>query len=261
MPQGFVPRLILLASVCLPLPVSAQTVEQARHQTVTLPSDQEDRLVSVVVTPGLSSNSTLDEDLKVVRSAMHAGEDVSPKALRALADMNDGLAAQRYVRFLETLDPPANPSEIAHYATIAVSTGRIWTLPDAIEAMHLLDPATEPPERIGAYIEMLYAHAWAGNSLALDAVIDLNGEGRLFGALSEATRAKILEQDQKNGDGRAALRMALTLLMDQPLSTADSALAIEYLNLAAAADNFQVSVTASNLLALQTDGSNTVVSQ
>ncbi len=261
MPQGFLPRLLLIACICAPLPLAAQSTEAASSPTITLPTSQKGRLVSVVVIPGLSSNATLPEDLKAARTAMLAGEDVSPKALRALADLNDGLAAQRYVRFLETLNPPANPSDIAYYATIAVSTGRVWTLPNAIEAMHYLDPATEPPERISAYIGMLYAHAWAGNSLALDAVIDLNGEGRLFGALSEATRARILEQDQKNGDGRASLRLALALLLDEPVSDADRALAIDYLNRAASAGNFQVSVTATNLLALQSDGADTVVVQ
>ncbi len=63
-------------------------------------------------------------------------------------------------------------------------TGRIWPLQDAITAMHQLDPATEPSDRIQMYIQTLYAHALAGNALALDAVVDLNGEGRLFGPMS-----------------------------------------------------------------------------
>jgi len=175
---------------------------------------------------------------------------VTDADLRALADQGDGLAAQKYVSRL-MLQGGASPSDIAYYATVAISTGRVWTLPEAVDAMRLLDPETEPAARKKAYVAMLYPHAWAGNSLALDAVIDLNGEGKLFGPLSEATRQRILEQGDKNGDGRAALRLALILLQKPELTADDQATLQDYLNRAKAVENLAVRTTALNLLALQ----------
>ena len=43
----------------------------------------------------------------------------------------------------------------------------------------------------------------AGNVLALDALIVLNGEGRLFGPMSDRTRDRIVAQAEQAGDGRA----------------------------------------------------------
>lgn len=246
------PRVVklLLWLACATLPLAGWAQDIAPHLTLIAPPDRADRQVSVVVRAGLASNYGLPEALALARTAMLAGHEISPGDLRALADRRDGLAAQRYVRLL-LADPAATASDIAFYGSVAVSTGRVWTLPEAIAAMLQLDPATEPVERSRAYVAMLYPHAWAGNPLALDAVIDLNGKGRLFGALSEETRARIIAQDAVNGDGRAALRMALALLAQQPLDADQSALVRAYLTQAAAGDDLAVSVTATNLLALR----------
>jgi hypothetical protein len=104
----------------------------------------------------------------------------------------DGLAAQRYVRHL--VANGGSDSDIAYFGSIAVATGRVWTLPETVKAMLRLDPATEPPERVKVYMAMIYPHAWAGNSLALDAVVMLNGKGRLFGEMSDRTRKQLDEQ-------------------------------------------------------------------
>jgi hypothetical protein len=139
-------------------------------------------------------------------------------------------------------------SDIAYYGSIAVNTGRIKSLRPAVQAMALLDPATEPKARLKVYAAMLYAHAWAGNPLALDAVMDLNGEGKLFGKLSDTTRAKIEEQGQKAGDGRVALRLAVGLMDRLDAPPEDLQRAHDYLVQAAAGTNFAVQTTASNLL-------------
>ena len=253
--------LSVLVAFTLPHPLLAQTRTYAHQLTLLTPPDPLARKISVVVQPGLVSNASLPDDLKRARTEMHAGGAISAGALRALADRGDGLAAQKYVHLLLP-DPAATPSDIAYYATIAVRTGRIWTLPEAIAAMHLLDPATEPAGRKQAYVSMLYPHAWAGNSLALDAVIDLNGDGRLFGALSEETRVRIVQQDARNGDGRAVMRMALILLSQSSRTAAEEALVQDYLTRAAAVDHLAISVTATNILALRkTPGGAAVISQ
>ena len=243
--------LSVLVAVAVPQPLWAQAQTYAHQLPLLMPPDPADRQISVVVAAGLASNAGLPDDLRLARTEMLAGKDISPAALRALADRNDGLAAQKYLRLL-LIDPTATPSDIAFYGTVAVRTGRVWSLPESVAAMRLLDPATEPVERIRDYVRMLYPHAWAGNALALDAVIDLNGEGRLFGALSEETRLKILEQDAANGDGRAVMRMALNLLSQPSRTPAEEALVDDYLTRAAAiVDNLSISVTATNILAFR----------
>jgi len=220
----------------------------ARTLSLVARPSVESTQISVVINPGRRSNAGLPADLRAARTAMLDGVDIPPDLLRSLAERGDGLAAQKYVRLL-TADPVASASDIAYFATLAVTTGRVWTLPDAVAAMRLLDPATEPADRIRAYVAMLYPHAWAGNAIALDAVIDLNGEGRLFGPLSATTRARILAADALIGDRRAVFRMALNLLDQPALSDADRALARGYLEQATASNHLGVRVTADTLLA------------
>lgn len=248
-------RLLTLLVLALPPagvlhapPATAQTA--APSLTLSIPAESERRQISVVVKPGLKQSGKLPAALRTAREKMQAGEEIAEQDLRALADRWDGLAAQKYVRVLLPRGMAQNASEIAYFASIAVSTGRVWTLPEAVEAMRLLDPQTEPAARKRTYIAMLYAHAWAGNSVALDAVIDFNGEGRLFGPLSEKTRARILAQGDKNGDGRAALRLALRLLDQAERTPAETALLQAYLARAKAGNTLAVQATAANLLVL-----------
>lgn len=242
-------------------PVWAQQLDFAQQLTLSMPMDTEANQISVVVKEGLSSNAGLSDALRLARTNLQDGLEIGPAELKELAGRYDGLAAQRYVRLLQA-DRTATASDIAYYATIAVSTGRVWTLPDAIAAMLLLDPTTEPPDRIRVYASVIYAHAWAGNPMALDALIDLNGEGRLFGALSEATRLKIIEQDAANGGGRAVMRLALRLLSQPTRTPEEEAQLEEYLSRAAAVNNLAISVTATNLIAQRREPAKiTVVSQ
>ena len=234
-----------VAAMLMALPVAALA------QTIPVPiSDSaETRQISVVVTPGIQSMAQVPSArLRRLRSQMHDGIDIPEAGLRELADLGDGLAAQRYARRLLG-QPDANPSDIAYYAAIAVGTGRVWTVPDMIAAMRRLDPATEPRARIRKYIDVLYAHAWAGNTLALDAVRAFNGEGTLFGPMSDRTRQKVLAQSARNRDGRIELQLALALLeQGSAMSTADRAQARTYLEQAAGADSLASKTTARNLL-------------
>lgn len=240
-------RLILL---CL-LPLSA-TAQEGVIPNLIAPVESRAQL-AVTVDPGLRSSKRLPRDLIAARAAMHANEQVSAENLRRLAEAGDGLAAQRYVRILET-DPDANPSDIAFFAAQAVGTGRIWTLETMVAAMHRLDPAAEPRPRIRKYIQVLYPHAWAGNSVALQAVVDFNGEGRLFGPLTERTRQRIEAEAREQGDGRIELGMAMALLERTRATSApdpkdlDQARAL--LEQAEASTHLAVKTTAQNLLRL-----------
>jgi hypothetical protein len=121
-----------------------------------------------------------------------------------------------------------------------------------IAAMHELDPVEEPRDRIRKYIRVLYPHAWAGNRPALNAVVAFNGEGRLFGALSNRTRDRILSQSEKNGDGRIELGMAVSLLerAAETPNEEDMAQAKSLLERVKSSDHLAVRTSALNLLRL-----------
>lgn len=213
-----------------------------------MPTDPASREISVTVTPGLKRTTDLrDPALREARVAMLAKTVIPPEQLRALADARDGLAAQRYVRWL--LANGGSASDVAYYGSIAASTGRVATLSDAVAAMMRLNPATEPPERVKVYVEMLYPHAWAGNTLALDTIAMLNGEGRLFGPMSEKTRARMLDQSAKIGDGRLELLMAMELLRQPAARAAQADLIRDYLKRATAGNHPGVQSAAAALLA------------
>ena len=231
--------------------VGPQAQAENRYE-IPMPADLASRQISVKVLPNITTRSLRPASLRQARLNMQAGREISETNLRALASHGDGLAALKYVRLLVSRHggQREHASDIAYFGATAVGTGRVWPLADMINAMHALDPETEPKARVNKYIRVLYAHAWAGNDLALDAVIDLNGEDRLFGKMSERTRQRILNQSRENGTGRGELRMAVNLLMNPDLTPSDTELARIYLGRAVAADNLSVKVTAANLLLL-----------
>lgn len=222
---------------------------QSRSINVQIAPDAEASRISVVVVPNLSHTRRLPTAaLRQARKDMLDDKDISPDDLAALAQHYDGLAAQKLVQHLLAGGAESVASDIAYYGSIAVSTGRVTSLRPAIAAMMQLDPQVEPKARVKVYAEMLYPHAWAGNPMALDAVMDLNGEGKLFGPLSDKTLAKIVAQGEKAGDGRVALRLAVGLMDRLDATADDAAQARAFLLQAAAGNNFSVQTTATNLL-------------
>ncbi|MBE2278067.1 MAG: hypothetical protein IAE87_17425 [Rhodobacteraceae bacterium] len=249
--------LVMALAICLSSgPAAAQTAEPP---AATLPSDDPlltlpfepdpaRRQISVKVESGLTSTRKLPtQELRNLRKTMLAGEEISPQGLRALAEFHDGLAAQRYVRHL--VDNGGSDSDIAFFGSIAVATGRIWTLPETVAAMMRLDPATEPPERVKTYMAMIYPHAWAGNSLALQAVMMLNGKGRLFGEMSDKTRKLLDAEMQEIGDGRMELLMAMNLMRNPDVRVASADEIRHYLERAATSTVPGIAAAAGALLA------------
>ena len=240
------PLALALLLVIPALPLRAETA--AEPALLPFPAPEAARQISVTVDKGLTRTASLPtEALRQARRDMLAGKVIADASLRALADRRDGAAAQAYVRRLVRAGAgdAATRSDIAFYGSIAVASGRIWTLPEAVAAMGTLDPATEPRDRIKAHMAALYPHAWAGNALALDALIALNGAGRLFGPMSGKTRARILEAGRRAGDGRVALQLALAALRDP----ADPVAARDYLREAQAGSHLAIRTTAATLLA------------
>lgn len=174
--------------------------------------------IAVTLRPGITDMRQIAEvRLRVLRGRMHRGVPVPSAGLRALADRGDGLAAQRYVQRLaaEPL-PRRNHRLIAQYAAIAVGSGRVWTLDEMIASMRFLDPAGTPGWLRTRLMQVLYAHAWAGNTRALRAVEEFNGPGTLFGPMSRGTRDRLIAVSSRAGDGQVALRLALRALEAVP---------------------------------------------
>ena len=242
--------LYLALALVMPVLVMPQViVAQTADIAVPAPLDATASKISVVVFPALSHTKKLPTPaLRQARKDMLDDKPISDDDLRALAQHHDGLAAQKLVQRLTAAGGSASASDIAYYGSIAVSTGRVQSLRVAVAAMAQLDPATEPAERIKVYAAMLYAHAWAGNPLALDAVIRLNGEGNLFGPLSDKTRARIEEQGRKAGDGRIPLWLGTNLMARADAAPADLLRARDYLQQATSSDLLSVKTTAANML-------------
>lgn len=244
---------IFIAVLGMIIAMTGLPAQADNRLAIPVPVDKETRQISVTVTPGLTKTRRLrSAALRRARVDMLAKKVVSDDNLRALADYGDGLAAQKYVRLLVARDKgqPEYASDIAYYGAIAVGTGRVWSLPDMIAAMHLLDAKTEPKDRVRKYISVLYPHAWAGNGMALDALLDFNGEGLLFGKLSDRTRQRILAQSEKNGGGRAELRLAINLMRNVNRSPEETELIRDYLRRAMTSGDLVVKTAASNLLPL-----------
>ena len=249
--------LAIAAAMIAPQTGTAQQVNGPIIPILVAPAEDTAQ-VSVTVDRGLRSSKRLrTRALRQARADMQAGQTISTEHLRALANAGDGLAAQRYVRSLMADPATADPSDVAYFSAIAVGTGRIWTLKTMIASMHQLDPKTEPRERIRKYIRVLYPHAWAGNSLALEALVAFNGEGRLFGPLSDKTRDKILAEARESGDGRTELSLAMGILEHERTKSAPDPKAIAeargFLELAKASDHLAVRTTAENLLRMIED--------
>ena len=185
--------------------------------------------------------------LRDARRQMNAGEEISEDDLRAIAEYGDGLAAHKYVQILTDRGIRNNASDVAFFSAIALETGRIWPLDEFVIALRHLDPETEPDRRVQRYISVLYPYAWAGNRLALEAVIEHNGEGRLFGALSTATAERIRETRESVSDDYSIIRETVTLLEQDYLTASERLRVIGYLSILKASESLPLRTAGYNL--------------
>lgn len=190
-------KAITLAAGILAAPVLAEPL--------ALPSKSEARQISVVVDRGITHTNQLPWSLRPLRKAMVGGAAMSIADLRTLADRKDSLAALKLVKLMRSGAMTETASDMAFYAAVAAGAGRKGMLDDMIAALYRLSPEVEPADRMSHYIRVLYGHAWAGNTQAQDALIALNGEDRLFGPMSDATRDRIVA----TGGPRMVLSLAL----------------------------------------------------
>ncbi|MEQ8341899.1 MAG: hypothetical protein RID15_00355 [Marinovum algicola] len=232
-------RTIVLATV-----LAGTLASAGLAQPLTLPAAPESRRIAVVVDRGITHTRQLPTaELRRLRKAMVGNRPLRDADLRRLAEAGDGLAALRMVKRLRPRGPAEHASDIAYYASIASGAGRQGLFDDFVAALYLLDPAREPKHRVSQFIRVLYPHAWAGNSLAQDALIALNGPGKLFGPMSEATRARIRQE----GGARMVLALAMKDLSRDDLDAAALTRVIGYLELAERTGDLPVRTMAQSL--------------
>lgn len=234
----------ILSAICAALTLIGAAHAQARGP---LPGSAESRKISVVVDRGITHTNQLPSRLRPIRKAMVGGAEMSDADLRSLAERGDGLAALWLTKRLVAEGLPEHKAEIAFLASIAAGAGRVSTLDEMIEALYLLQPGQLPRAKLRKVIRVLYAHAWAGNTRALGAVIDLNGPDRLFGAMSETTRDRLLATGRELGTGQIELRLALKLLTETPDDAAARTRALGYLIRAERMGDLAVRTMAQNL--------------
>ena len=214
--------------------------------TLTGPSGM---AVAQVYPAAFEPGSLADPEIKALRKAMIAGNDLSKASLRRIADAGDGLAAFKFADRLER--DGGKWSDIAHYYAIAVYTGRDFVTRRLVTLVktHDSDIAGLSTLRRKSLEDALLAASARGNRDAALALSDLYSEGTAFGAKPDKA-ARLLSPFAKEGDGAVALKLALLAIGSDPANPVDANTARTMLNLALTSDDLAASSMATNLLPL-----------
>ncbi len=239
-------KLILTATVALLAgPAAAQVVDL---NTAGSAADPEAKRISVELAPGLQSTRQLPWRLQQARRRLIDGGSVSLTDLRRIADYGDGFAAYRFAERLMKTGNPDLADDAAHYYGMAAATGRagaIFGMVQAIDAIEDFDAV--PPRRMDVIRDILLAYARAGNSRAIDAVLQYHLAGKPFGSFGGDVERLVLNG---SGDGAAgvSLQLATALLQKPDPTRAELERARDYLELAQASDSMRMTLIAGNLM-------------
>lgn len=193
--------------------------------------------------------SLQDPEMKALRRAMIAGEDLGKLSLRRLADAGDGLAA---FRFADRLAQDGGTwSDIAHYYAIALYTGRDFVAPRLVSLIkaHDSDIAALSGLRRKSLEDALLVAAARDNRDAALALSEMYLDGAAFG-VNEDKAARLLTPYATAGDGAAALKIALIAIGSDPAKPNDPEAARAMLTLAVSGNDLAAASMAKNLLPL-----------
>ena len=209
--------------------------------SIALPSFAETR-------PPLAPAIAASPALKALRRSMLDGNDIGMTNLRRLADAGDGLAAFNFAKALE--ENGGKWQDLIHYYSLALYQGRDFVARRVINQvkLHGTEMDTLGDRRRQSVEDALLAASRRGNRDAALALSDFYAGGVPFG-LEEVKAAKLLEPYAREGDGKAALKIALLWIGSDPTKPNDLAAAREMLELAAASGDIGTRSTAENLLA------------
>ena len=240
-------RNVILASTMLAFagPATAQVVDLG---TGGSSADPEAKRIAVELAPGLRSTRDLPWNLQQARRRLIDGQTVSMTDLRQMADRGDGFASYRFAERLMETGNPDLADDAAHYYGMAAATGRagaIFGLVKAVDAIKDVDAV--PPRRLDVIRDILLAYARAGNSRAIDAVLQYHLDGVPFGSFGDDVESLVLAG---SGDGAGAVSLQLaTALLQQPDPTREELeRARDYLERAQASESMRTVLIAGNLL-------------
>lgn len=192
-----------------------------------------------------SSLEVEDPYLRQMRKDMVAGKRIPFDALRALADLGDGLAAFKMGEYLVATGKPALKDDALHYYSIAAYTGRDFALSHLLRVLEA-DQSETSPARLKGAEDALRLWAGRGDAKAVAGLAQMYMSGKPFGAKTEEGLA-LLEQVAKT-DGKAAVELGMLYLKGRPDLPADPEKARTVLTWAAEGEDLAARAMAENLL-------------
>ena len=193
-----------------------------------------------------SAAEITDPGLRALRMKMVAGTPLTYTEMRALADAGDGLAAFKTAQSLEAEEDPALVDDAIHYYALAARTGRDFAVRRLVSLLLTYAPALQPALQRNAE-DALRTQAQNGNVIAAQALSDMYLQGKPFGKNTERGLA-YLEMSAGQGDGKAAVRLAMMYLKGTADVPADRDLARATLKIAAQSTDLGSRTMAENLL-------------
>jgi hypothetical protein len=193
-----------------------------------------------------SAAEITDPTLRALRMKMVAGAPIAYKDMRSLADAGDGLAAFKTAQMLEAEDDPTLLDDAIHYYAVAARTGRDFAVRRLVGLLLTYQPDLQPALKRNAE-DALRTQARGGNIVAAQALSDMYLQGKPFGQNTERGLA-YLEMSAGQGNGKAAMRLAMMYLKGTDKVPADRKLARAALKIAVQSADLGSRTMAENLL-------------
>lgn len=192
-----------------------------------------------------SSLEVADPYLRQMRKDMVAGRRIPFDALRALADLGDGLAAFKMGEYLVSTGKPTLQDDALHYFSISALTGREFAVTHLLRSL-AADQSETPASRLKGAEDALLHWTARGNSEAAAALAQMYLAGVPFGPNTDKGLA-LLEKVAQT-DGKAAIELGMIYLKGRVDLPADPEKARAALTLAAQGDDLSSRAMATNLL-------------
>lgn len=200
--------------------------------------------------------SHLPVALQEARKRLLAGKRVSYGELQALADAKDGIGAFKLAERIQQQGNPKLATDALHYFAIAAYEDRGYAVRPMMDILSN-DSLDLSPSHLKSAEAALRLQARKGNDKAVEGLIRLYSEGRLFGDKRDELEALLASgTGKKNGD--TAFKLAVLLLSDRDRTPEQTEQATRFLAIAEDKGSIGMKAAASNLLAqLQSKSSET----
>jgi len=185
--------------------------------------------------------------LQAARKRLLAGQKVSYDELQALADAKDGIGAFKLAERIQKQADPKLATHALHYYAIAAYQDRGYAVRHMLTI--LSDGSLQlQPSHLENAEAALRLQARKGNEQAVEGLIRLYSEGRLFGDKRGELEALLASgTGKKNGD--TAFKLAVLLLSDRDRTSEQTEQAARFLAIAEENGSVGMKAAASNLLA------------